>query len=205
MPLAARVSALVLLGSVAAAVLAGCGGSSPTTPTANASAAGNASSAAGGFQAYLSCLSQHGVALPSRGPGARVSRSPGARPNFTRRPRPSGSPGTQRGFGGFGGFGGGFGAFGDPSHPPAGVNAATWSAALTACKSLQPAGRGFTNSQFTAYRNCLQSHGVTFSAGPSRLTTSDPKVAAALKTCAPLRPTPRPQSAAPTPAPSPTG
>src|SRR5215475_4081644 len=115
MPLAARVSALVLLGSVAAAVLAGCGGSSPTTPTANASAAGN-------FQAYLSCLSQHGVALPSRGPGARVSRSPGARPNFTRRPRPSGSPGTQRGFGGFGGFGGGFGgfggAFGDPSHPP---------------------------------------------------------------------------------------
>lgn len=205
MPLAARVSALVLLGSVAAAALAGCGGSSPTTPTANASAAGNESSAAGGFQAYLSCLSQHGVVLPSRVPGARGSRPPGVRPSFTRGPRPSGSAGAGRGFGGFGGgFGG---AFGDPSHPPAGVNAATWTAALTACKSLQPTrGGGFNNSQFAAYRNCLQSHGVTFSAGPGGQRTSDPKVAAALKTCAPLRPTPGPRSsAAPTPAPSPTG
>src|SRR5262249_37736719 len=86
--------------------------------------------------------------------------------------------------------------------------ATTWTAALSACKSLQPtaaAGR-FNNSQFTAYRNCLQSHGVTFSTGSGALSTSDPKVATALKTCAPLRPSAPPRGqAVPTPAPSASG
>lgn len=215
LPLAARIAGLVLTGFAAAAVLAGCGGGSSSTATPSGDASGSASGAAG-IQAYLSCLTQHGVMLPSRAPGARGTRSPGARPSFGRAPRPSGSAGAGRfGGGGFpsGGFGGGFGGgiFNDPSNPPAGVSASAWSAALAACKSLQPtaARRGngrFNNSQFTAYANCLRSHGVTFSAGPNGLSTSDPKVAAALKTCAPLRPTGgvRP-SGPPTPAPGATG
>ncbi len=209
LPLAGRIAGLVLTGLTAAAVLAGCGGGSSPTATPSGDASGTTSGATG-IQAYLSCLTQHGVALPSRAPGARGTRSPGARPSFSRGPRPSGSAGAGRFGGGFGG--GGFGGlFNDPSNPPAGVSAATWTAALTACKSLQPTAAnrgngGFNNSQFTAYANCLRSHGVTFSAGPNGLSTSDPKVAAALKTCAPLRPTggARP-SGAPTPAPSATG
>jgi hypothetical protein len=195
-----RAAALVVTGVAAAATLTACGGGGSTNGASPISSVSGAT----GFEAYLSCLGQHGVTLPSRTP-----RSPGVRPSFSRGPRPSGSAGTGRG--GFGGgFGGGLGGlFGDANNPPAGVSASTWSVALSACKSLQPtAGSrgGFTNSQFTAYRNCLQSHGVTFSAGPDGLSTSDPKIAAALKTCAPLRPVPsnRP-SAAPTPAPSATG
>jgi hypothetical protein len=208
LPLAARIVGLVLTGLTATAVLAGCGASSSTAaPSGDAS--GSAATGAAGIQAYLSCLSQHGVSHPSRGPDARGTGSPGARPSFSRGPRPSGSADAGRFGGGFGG--GGFGGrFNDPSNPPAGVSASTWSAALTACKSLRPTavGRngGFNNTQFTAYANCLRSHGLTFSAGPNRLSTSDPKVAAALRTCAPLRPStgPRP-SGAPTPAPSATG
>ena len=209
LPLAGRIAGLVLTGLTAGAVLTGCGGGSSATTTPSGDASGSASGGATGIQAYLSCLNQHGVTLPSRAPGARATRSPGARPSFSRGPRPSGSAGAGR-FGGGSAVASG-GLFNDPSNPPAGVSASTWTAALTACKSLQPtaAGRGnggFNNSQFTAYANCLRSHGVTFSAGPNGLSTSDPKVAAALKTCAPLRPTggARP-SGAPTPAPSATG
>jgi hypothetical protein len=213
LPLAGRVAGLVLAGLTTATVLAACGGGSSSTATPSANASGGAAGASG-IQAYVSCLSQHGVTLPTRAPGARGTRSPGTRPSFSRGPRPSGSAGAGR-FGG-GGFGGGFGGggfggglFNDPSNPPTGVSASTWSAALTACKSLQPTvtgNGGFNSSQFTAYRNCLQSHGVTFSAGPNGLSTSDSKVAAALKTCAPLRPTGGARSSgAPTPAPSATG
>jgi hypothetical protein len=68
---------------------------------------------------------------------------------------------------------------------------------LAACKSLQPTfgGGGGGNSAFTAYRNCLQSHGVSTSSGTSGLNTADPKVAAAIKTCAPLRPAGSPSTA----------
>jgi len=204
--LAVRAAAVLLTGVATATSLAACGGSSNNG--ANAANATNSSTSgtrpnASAIQAYVTCLGQHGVKLDL----------PTGRPSFTRGPRPSGAPRPTRsgGFGG-GGFGGGFGGggfgglFGDPNNPPAGGDAATWSAALTACKSLQPSfggrgnGGGFNNSAFTAYRNCLQSHGVTFSQGPQGLSTSDPKVAAALKACAPLRPTGRP-----TAAPSPTG
>jgi hypothetical protein len=188
---AARAVGLVASCLAAVAMLAACGGGAGTP-----AASGTPSGGAVGIQAYLACLTQHGVTLPSEATRPRPSFS------FTPGARSSRSPGS----GGFGGGSGGRG-FGltDPNNPPAGVDAATWSAALTACRSLQPTftGRGnggFNNSAFTAYRNCLSDHGLTFSAGPSGLTfdTTDPTVAAALKACAPLRPTGRP-TASPSP------
>lgn len=186
-----RASGLILT-SAALVVLAGCGGSSKGTPAASPT------NGAANIQAYVSCLNKNGVtiALPSRGPGARPSGAPNPRSS-----RSSGAGrGTGGGFGGGGFGGGGFGGglFNDANNPPTGVSQATWTAALAACKSLEPTfnrggtGGGFNNSQFTAYRNCLQSHGVRSSGAPGATNTADPKVAAALKTCQPLRPTGRP-------------
>jgi hypothetical protein len=185
-----RTAGLVLVG-VALTVLAGCGsGSSGKQPAAASSSGAN------GFAAYTTCLSQNGVKLPSF---ARPTERPSGAP------RPSRSPGSDagRGFGGSGFGGGGFGGggfLGDENNPPTGVDAATWKAALAACASKRPSftgGGNQNNSRFTAYRNCLQDHGVTLSQG-TQLSTTDPKVAAALKTCAPLRPTPN-RSAPPSP------
>ena len=103
-------------------------------------------------------------------------------------------------FGGGGGFGGGGfggGLFDDANNPPAGVSQTTWTAALAACKSVQPsfgaaeasAAVGGGNTAFQAYRNCLTSHGVSASTGPVALNTADPTIAAAVKTCEPLLPT----------------
>jgi hypothetical protein len=187
----ARVAGLVASCVTAVTMLAACGGGS-----GNPAAGAGAPSGTAGFQAYVACLTQHGVTLPSQDTRGRPSFAPGT--------RPSRSPGGG-GFGGRGGsFGGGFGLT-DPNNPPAGVNPATWSAALTACKSLQPTlnrgDGGFNNSALTAYRNCLSDHGLNFSAGPGgfNFNTADPKVAAALKACEPLRPTGRPN---PSPSPS---
>jgi hypothetical protein len=180
---------LVLVG-VALTVLTACGsGSSSGKPAAASTGGTNAA-----LEAYTTCLSQNGVKLPSF---TRPTGRPSARPSGI---RPSRSPGAGGGFGG-GGFSGGFGGgglFGDANNPPQGVDAATWKAALTACASKRPTfngGGNQNNSQFTAYRNCLQDHGVTMDQG-TRLSTTDPKTAAALKTCAPLRPTPN-RSASP--------
>jgi hypothetical protein len=160
-------AAAVGLGMVG--LVAGCGGTSggPAAP---------ASGAAGGFQAYADCLRQHGVtiAVPSGRPSGRPS---GVRPSGDRSRVPGG--------GGFPGFGG---------EPPSGVDQATWEAAQQACASVRPSfgGGGGNNGAFTAYRNCLSDHGVTMSAGPGQLNSADPKVAAALAACAPLRPSGRP-------------
>lgn len=195
---AARAVGLVASCVTAVTMLAACGGGSGTgNPPAAPGPTGTAS-----FQAYLTCLTQHGVTLPSSATRPRPSFSPGTRPS--RSPGPGGFGG---GFGGGGrGFGGGGFGLTDPNNPPTGVDAATWGAALTACKSLQPTfnrngGGGFNNSAFTAYRNCLSDHGLTFSTGPGgfNFSTADPKVAAALKACAPLRPTGRSN---PSPSPS---
>jgi hypothetical protein len=191
-----RVAGIVLAG-VAVSVLAACGGGS------SKSTASGSANRANGIEAYTSCLSQHGVTLPSFSPRARPSGGASNRPSG----RPSRSPGTGGGFGG-GGFGGGGlgggGFLGNANNPPQGVDAATWKAALTACQSVRPTFNGGQNGQnnsaFTAYRNCLSDHGVTMSSDPNGMQTSDPKVAAALKTCAILRPT---QSGRPTTAPSP--
>jgi len=167
----------VLLGGAAIAsamvvgLLAGCGGGG--TPSATPASAGGAGGRAA-FQAYADCLRQHGVTITV--PSGR------ARPSD----RPSGVRPSGRGFGG----GGGFGGFG-PSAPP-GVDQGTWDAAQQACASLRPSfGRGAGGSAFQAYRSCLRDHGVRPSNGPD-LNSADPAVAAAMATCAPLRPTPRP-------------
>jgi hypothetical protein len=173
---------------------AACGSSGPD----------QAAAAQTGTAAYLSCLSSHGVTLPSStgrpsfSPGARASFSPGARASFSPGARPSFSPGADGGGGaggGFGGFGGGFLG----TQAPSGVDQATWTAALQACAPLRPTagpsgGRGGGNDSATrAYRNCLTEHGAT-ATGP--LATDDPTVAAAMAACAPLRPTPASSPAA---------
>jgi hypothetical protein len=146
-----------------------CGSSSPSTPAAAATTPGGAGQQ---FAAYTQCLQRNGVTLATRGP-----RPSGA--TFSPRPRPSGS----RGFGG--GFGGG-GFFG--TQAPPGVDPATWQKAIQACASVRPSiGAGGNNSALVAYRNCLSNHGVTFNPGQP-MNTADPKIAAALQTCAPLRP-----------------
>jgi hypothetical protein len=153
---------------------------------------------ANGLQAYISCLSEHGVTLNlPQGQGNRPTDQPSFDPNRT--PGQGGGNGQGSGFPG-GGAGGGL--LGEQA--PEGVDQATWDAARTACESVRPTagpggqggpGGGFDNSAFTAYRNCLSDHGVTMSQGPGNLSTEDPKVAAAVKACEALRPTgaPRPQ------------
>ncbi len=130
-------------------------------------------------------MSSHGVTitLPAR--------------NRTGAP-PSTTPGETRPAGGF--FGGG-GLANRFDTPPAGVDPTKYQAALAACRSKLPTGGNLqNNSAFRAYLSCLKDHGVTLapngggSANGTSGTTgttinrSDPKVAAALKTCQPLRP-----------------
>ncbi|MDN3352576.1 hypothetical protein [Actinomadura sp. DC4] len=173
----------VLLASAGALLFSAACGSSGGKASASPSASAGAS---GGFAAYADCLRQHGVNIPTA--------------------RPSGRPSGGAGGGGFFGGGGAGGAN---------------QAARQACQSLAPSGgfgggRGMQELQ--AYRSCLSDHGVKLptptpgarrtpgaqrSPGArrspgnglfGRFDTSDPKVAAALKTCKPLLPsmTPRP-------------
>jgi hypothetical protein len=184
-----QISLAVGAAATAAGLLAGCGGS---TGSASPAAAQAGSSATSGTAAYLDCLRQNGATVPT----AFASRN---RPTggFTARPtgtRPSG------GFGGFGGFGG---ASQDPAMQKA----------VQACASVRPSGAagfggfggGRGGTQLTAFRNCMTQQGVaipttrptavpTATAGGERylngLNPSDPKVAAALKVCDALLPSP---------------
>jgi len=191
-----RMGALLLGAAAVAGLAAGCGGSSGTPPANAAANGGN------GFAAYTQCLARNGVVLPSA--SARADRTGGVRPSNRPSTRPSGGTGNGGGFGG-GGF-----AFGN--QPPAGVDQATWDKAMQACASVRPSfaaggNGGANNSELVAYRNCLSEHGVTFPSAGARggggggfagLNTADPKVAAALSACAPLRPSGGPR---PTPTP----
>ncbi|MBR7828121.1 hypothetical protein KDK95_17520 [Actinospica sp. MGRD01-02] len=178
------VSALVsaTAGVAALGLIAGC-----SSGSGSAAAAGAATGSAGsGYTAYLSCLSQHGVKVPTNGAFAgRRSHSAGA--GFTPVARRSGS-------GGFPGL-----ATSDP----------TVAAAVQACASLRPTGgAGFGGgTRLAAFRDCMTQQGETvpttrpaFAAsatarptGDARylggLDPADPKVAAALKVCEPLIPT----------------
>ena len=188
-----QMTTAVGVATAVAGVLAACGGTSGGT--APAAAATPVASSSGNAQAYFNCLQQHGVTVPT------------ARP--TNRP-------TDRPSGGFGGGGGGGGFFGGQSQSP------QMQAAQQACASLRPSGGfgfgGRGGTQLVAFRNCMSQQGVTIPTtrpsstptarptgnNPARylggLDPNDPKVAAALKVCSPLLPSPgaRPSS-------SPTG
>jgi hypothetical protein len=193
-----QTSVAIGVAAAVAGVLAACGGSNGTapaaasTPTTAASTSGNA--------VYLDCLRQHGANIPTA---------------FPSRNRPTDRPSGVRPSGGFGGGGGGF--FGQSQSPQ-------MQAAVQACASVRPTngfggfGGGRGGTQLAAFRNCMTQQGVTIpttrptafptatsSAGRvarylGGLNPDDPKVAAALKICSPLLPTPeaRPSS-------SPTG
>ena len=180
-------SVLAMVGM--AALLTACGDGAEGT-----SATGDGQ---GGFAAYQECLAQQGITLPSRGQQGEPPPSgiPRAMPEGEGAP-PSGPPG-----------GGGFGGF-----MPEGVDQETWQKAQEACASVRPSGGpgggqggpggfgGADNSALAAYRNCLAENGVSSPARPGQLNTADPKLAAAEKACAALRPSGRPNGgAAPTP------
>jgi hypothetical protein len=181
----AGVSLAFVAACVAVAAFAvACGSSTNATPTSAQPSNGGGNNAMAG---YLSCLRSNGVNIPNVGPSGR----PTARPSGA--PRPSFSPGEGRRGGGF--PGGGF--FG--STAPSGVSQETWDKARQACASLQPSFNGQNrggrdNGAFAAYRNCLNDHGVTLNGQGQQLNTADPKTAAALKACEPLRPTARPSA-----------
>lgn len=99
---------------------------------------------------YIQCLTSHGVPANAaggfggrRGPGSTSgSTVPGSQPTGT---RPTGTR---------------------PTIP------AKYQAAFQACRSLRPTGAGFgggafNSTQFAAYRNCLQLHGVTLPTTPT--------------------------------------
>jgi hypothetical protein len=162
------------LATVAGSAAACAGGGSTPAATQPSSGPGAA------FQAYMACLRDHGVNMPSRGPRPTVRPSdfPTVRPTARPSVRPSGR----------GGFG-----FGD--QPPPGVDADTWNKAQQACASLRPSfgpGGRRDNGANAAYRNCLADHGVTMQGRPDELNSADPKTAAALKACEALRPSARP-------------
>jgi hypothetical protein len=186
-----QLGSAVLAASAALLLTAACGGGSGTTNTNQA-----ASTAQAGGQnrqaltAYVDCLKENGVTvtLPSRNPSARGSARPTDRASGFPTDRPSGNP---SGGPGGGGQRGGFGAI----QKPANVDEATWQKAQQACQSKMPTfgpGGNGNGSRLAAYRNCMQNHGVTMTGGLNQLNTADPKVVAAEKACAPLRPTSRP-------------
>jgi hypothetical protein len=181
----------IVVGFAAATVLAACGGDDGS---------GGASPQA---TDYASCLRANGVTFPSgrgfprgRPSGFASGRPTGGQNGGTDGVPPSGRPGG--GLGGPGGFG---------TQAPEGVDQATWEKALKACEGLRgsafPGGgnRG-DNGALTAYRNCLTDHGVTVTGNINNLDTSDPKVAEAVKACAPLRPSGGPGGPSVSPTPS---
>jgi len=101
------------------------------------------------FAAYRTCLSQHGVKLPTRTPGSRPPTSSGGT-----------GGGGELGGGGFGGGGFGGGANATPQ----------FAAAQKACASKVPKGGfgfggrgGAGGAAFTAYVSCMKDHGITLS------------------------------------------
>jgi hypothetical protein len=175
-----RRARLVFGGMAFAAMLAlsACGGG-----TSHAATVATSTTVAGGgngqfgrrLSAFRDCMSSHGVTLPQRnrqGDGGPPSTTPGE----TFRPRNGG------------GFGGG--RF---LTPPAGVDAAKYTAALNACRSQLPTGfgnGGLNSTAFGAFTSCMKDHGVTIS-GPGGfrgLNRNDPKVQSALTTCGVLLP-----------------
>jgi hypothetical protein len=167
-----------VLGAIAAGALvtiaaSGCGTSA--TPTAAATAAPSASTGAG---AYLACLEQHGVTVPTARPTARPTAFPSASAAMMKARQACASLRPKGGFGGRGGFGAAFQAFRTcmADHGET-IPATRPTARPTPEPSASPRADRFLNG----------------------LNPSNPKVAAAVKACQSELP------AFPGPAPSPTG
>ena len=165
-----RVAATAGLGVLLLGLVA-CGGSGNKVAASTSTTSTTAERGAA-LQAFRTCMSNHGVTMPQRRPGA----------------------------GGGGGFGGGFG--GGNFQAPPGVDNATFQAALSACRSLVPAGGqggGQSASARKAYASCLSQHGVTVTTdaqGNPDLQSIDrtsPAFQAANTTCRALLPL-RPQA-----------
>ncbi len=182
-----RRATIVLAALVGTFGLAGCGsGASDTSSTPS-----------GGTDSFRACLAEHGVTMPSGGPGG--GGFPGGAPSGM----PPGGPG-----GGFpsgapsgmppGGPGGGF-----PGGAPSGVDPSALAGAMQACASLRPTGGpggGFDQSRTAAFRTCMKDNGVTLASGAPTFNTADAATAKALKVCRPLLPTGGPAAGAPAPA-----
>ncbi|WP_377270275.1 hypothetical protein [Peterkaempfera sp. SMS 1(5)a] len=196
-------------------LVAGCGSSSgsgaASAPSAGATGGNQAPGDPGSaFAAYTQCLKDNGYTLPDRPSGApsgmgRRSWNPSDRPSGRPSNWPSGRPsnwpsGRPSGMPRGGGFG--MGNTADPAYQKA----------AKACESKRPSfggGRGGSNgggggaaaSALKAFADCMKGKGVTVQAAGrdplAGLSTSDPKVSAALNVCRPLLP-----SAGSEPAPS---
>jgi hypothetical protein len=165
------IPALALVGGLLAACSSGTNAGSKSTTSTTAKGAAS-------FQAYLTCLKNHGVNLPAGGRGG------------------GGPPGTG------GGPPGSFNPGSTGSSIPSSASAA-FQKAQQACASLRPSFGGGGNpgnsTAFAAYRNCLKLHGVTLPARPGGFgggtpsssttpTTETSKEKAAEAACASLRP-----------------
>lgn len=159
-----RRSQVAVLGSVLVlgVLLAGCGSKS-----ASSAAASSTTTAVANRAAFNTCLQQHGV-------------DPSTVPGFGGGGRRSGASTTT----------GGNGATTTPTTRPATTRptlAPDVQAAVNACRDLLPQRPGGFGGANSAYVQCLQQHGVTFTPGQGPPDSSDPTVQA-LQACASLRP-----------------
>jgi hypothetical protein len=140
-------------------LLAACGGSSKTT-TASPTTTAPSGSVAASLAKYTSCLESNGVPASEAGSlfgrrGRSGTGSSTTTPGGSATTTPSGSVPA--------------GGFTRPTIP------AQYQAAFTACASDRPTfggagfgrGGGINSTAFTAYRNCLEIHGVTLPTTPT--------------------------------------
>src|SRR4029077_5259136 len=155
------------------------------------------------MQAYVACLKQHGVDLPSNGrvfgnrngqggQGEGASSPPGS---FQLGGAPQTQAQTQTG------------TSGTPASPPPSIDRAKLQAARDACADLLPEGATFGGgfagraggadaTAFNAYRSCMSDHGVTIGRGqngsgqnggaPPSIDRNSDAFNAANAVCAPL-------------------
>ena len=169
-----------------AASLVACGSGSDTSSAAADAPAATSSSSPGvpapqstaDQEQVRACLAEKGFTLPSRDPNAAPPTG-----------APTGAPQS--------GEGGGPGL-------PDGVDQQAMQEAMQACGGNFGGGfpggaGGIGSTAFEAYNSCLSDNGVKMpTTGQTRtdLDQSDPKVSAAMKTCAPLMPSRQPAPAA---------
>jgi hypothetical protein len=172
-----RIAALLVVLTGTALVVAACGGGSSAkssaaaasapTSTTNARAANRAA-----FQAFTTCLSQHGVTIPTR------TTIPGQ----TFPTRPPGADNGPPGGGGGAGFGFGLGLVTGVTNNP------NFQPAYQACKSTLPLAvqqqLQQRLNQDAAFISCMKDHGETVTGfNPRSTSTTDAAYAAAFNVC----------------------